>query len=210
MNRACRIIRFSDINYQSLGHYFMGLGLLRAVSGKWLHARGCWHEGLFCLIGTFSQDEVMEFLKHEWQPTAYERWWDPYQKADKSSSIHLWKARSQRTMPQVRIADTTIVPGTRNRFNPVFGTGGNIGRRDLQVAWCRASTLTEDPHSGLWLESALFGSDTELPQFTNAGTWFVYNNKAFNSGQNWYREGFLSPWSFLLACEGSLILRGGH
>jgi CRISPR-associated protein Csx17 len=60
------------------------------------------------------------------------------------------------------------------------------------------------------LEATLFGRETtDNPPFTNAGTWFVYNNKTFNSGLGWYREGALSPWSFLLAMEGALFIRGG-
>ncbi len=47
-----------------------------------------------------------------------------------------------------------------------------------------------------------------LPNLNSAGTWFVYANKTFNSGQDWYREGQISPWSFLLALEGALLLIG--
>jgi CRISPR-associated protein Csx17 len=56
----------------------------------------------------------------------------------------------------------------------------------------------------LWGETA-----TALPPLNSAGTWFVHANKTFNSGQDWYREGELSPWSFLLALEGALLLTGG-
>src|SRR5207248_5189612 len=181
---------------------------LRALSSKWHGARACWNQGNLVVVGSFSRMDAVEFLTKEWKPTPYMRWWAADQKADtkSKSSVRLWLSRSHRPLCDVRIADATLVPGSRTQFNPIFGTGGNIGKRDLQAAWTRAFQLTKDPESPEWLDSTLFGSPSELPGFANAGTWFVYNNKAFNSGQNWYREGYLSPWSFLLACEGSLLV----
>lgn len=204
------MVRFTGVDYQSLGHYFVGLGLLCAVSSKWQSARACWHKGALVLVGTFSRSDVTDFLCKEWKLTPYVRWWAADQKADTKtkSSTRLWKARSTRSVCDVRIADAALVPGSRSLFNPVFGTGGNIGKRDLQAAWTHAFDLIKEPETATWLDSTLFGTPTELPAFANAGTWFVYNNKSFNSGQSWYREGCLSPWSFLLACEGSLLMRG--
>jgi CRISPR-associated protein Csx17 len=61
-----------------------------------------------------------------------------------------------------------------------------------------------------WLRTSLFAETGEtLPDLGSAGTWFVYANKTFNSGQGWYREGQISPWAFLLALEGARLLRGG-
>src|SRR5208283_5542344 len=49
-----------------------------------------------------------------------------------------------------------------------------------------------------------------LPELTSAGTWFVYANERFNSGQEPSSEkGWISPWAFLLAIEGVRLLRGG-
>ena len=48
-----------------------------------------------------------------------------------------------------------------------------------------------------------------MPDLSSGGTWFVFANKTFNSGQSWYREGQLSPWSFLLSMEGAFLLVGG-
>ena len=56
----------------------------------------------------------------------------------------------------------------------------------------------------LWCEG-----DPELPELSSTGTWFIFANKTFNSGQEWYQEGRLSPWSFLLALKGALLLVGG-
>jgi len=61
-----------------------------------------------------------------------------------------------------------------------------------------------------WLRFSLRGEGCqEIPPIGSAGTWFTFANKTFNSGQSWYREGQISPWSFLLAMEGALLLAGG-
>jgi len=52
------------------------------------------------------------------------------------------------------------------------------------------------PHS--WLEKDL-----------NAASWFSDANKQYNSGQQAYRDGLLSPWLMVLACEGISFLSGG-
>src|SRR6185437_10781508 len=89
-------------------------------------------------------------------------------------------------------------------------TGGNVGKRDLGKLWKDARKLLSDPLSQRWLEATLTGEATApLPDLSNAGTWFVFANKTFNSGQEWFREGRLSPWSALLAMEGTLLLVGG-
>jgi len=61
-----------------------------------------------------------------------------------------------------------------------------------------------------WLRLTLFAEDCQdVPPIGSAGTWFVYANRTYNSGQDWYREGEISPWSFLLALEGAMMLVGG-
>lgn len=212
MSTALRLIPFPGINTDCLGHYLTGLGLLRAVSAAWPSARGCWHDGIFWLAGDFEEKEIATFLTSQWQPTPYTKWWTEAQKADTKakSSKQLWRKRATRKLSEIRVADTTIVPSHRNQFNPIFGTGGNIGKRDLATAHEDALDLCKKPNSADWLDITLYGKETsDAPPFTNGGTWFVYNNKTFNSGLSWYREGTLSPWSFLLAMEGALLLRGG-
>ncbi len=103
-----------------------------------------------------------------------------------------------------------MIHANRRIFNPLFGTGGNIGKRNLAALWKRCRQLSRQPEASSWLKQALFGiDDVLLPELRGAGTWFAFSNKMFNSGQDWYREGRLSPWSFLLAMEGALLLRGG-
>lgn len=100
----------------------------------------------------------------------------------------------------------------RNVFNPIFGSGGNIGRRNLAKVSLEAKKMIENAEESLkscWLDNTLFGMDADLPELKATGTWFVHANRTYNSGQaNIYREGRLSPWSFLLALEGSLLFIG--
>jgi CRISPR-associated protein Csx17 len=49
-----------------------------------------------------------------------------------------------------------------------------------------------------WLEKGL-----------NGATWFSQANKQYNNGQKASRDGLLSPWLMLLACEGIAFLSGG-
>jgi CRISPR-associated protein Csx17 len=60
-----------------------------------------------------------------------------------------------------------------------------------------------------WLGFTLYAEGCYcIPPIGSAGTWFVQANKTFNSGQDWYREGEISPWSFVLALEGAMLLAG--
>lgn len=49
-----------------------------------------------------------------------------------------------------------------------------------------------------WLEKKL-----------NAASWFSHSNKQYNNGQKAYRDGVLSPWLMVFACEGISFLSGG-
>lgn len=212
MNPSLKIHAFPGINTDCLGHYLMSLGLLKAAAGHWASARGFWKEGIFHLAGDFTASELRKHLLSEWQPQPYEKWWAEAQKvgtkAKSSASLH--GERAIRSIAEIRVADSTIIPAGRNQFNPLFGTGGNVGKRDFAKAWREANNLRTETDSPAWLEAALIGNTpTSLPPFTIGGTWFVYNNKAFNSGLDWSRDGSLSPWSYLLAMEGALLVRGG-
>ena len=212
MNPSLKLHAFPGINTDCLGHYLMSLGLLKAAASQWDSTRGFWRKGIFHLAGEFTAMELRNYLLSEWQPQPYQKWWAEAQKvgtkAKSSASLH--RERAIRSVAEVRVSDSTIIPTGRNQFSPLFGTGGNIGKRDLASAWTEASDLRSEPDTLAWMEASLTGnSSTEVPSFTIGGTWFVYNNKAFNSGLRWSRDGFLSPWSFLLAMEGALLVRGG-
>lgn len=212
MNPSLKIHAFPGINTDCLGHYLMSLGLLKAAAARWASTRGFWKEGTFYLAGDFTGAELRNYLLCEWQPQPYEKWWAEAQKvgtkAKSSASLH--RERAIRSIAEIRVADSTIIPTGRNQFSPLFGTGGNVGKRDFAKAWREANDLRAETDSPAWLEAALTGNTlTSVPPFTIGGTWFVYNNKAFNSGLDWSRDGSLSPWSYLLAMEGALLVRGG-
>jgi len=214
MNRTLRAFPFDGINTDSLGHYLAGLGLLAATARRWPTIRACWHCGRFMLLSDQVGDvtEIKQYLLTEWKPTTYDRWWSTAQKADTKAkaSSNLWKGRNDRTQDEVRLLDAHVVGMGRNCFNPVLGTGGNVGKRDMAKAWKDSVNLLKKPDRSGWLDATLTGkADCGMPDLSSGGTWFVFANKTFNSGQSWYREGQLSPWSFLLSMEGAFLLIGG-
>jgi CRISPR-associated protein Csx17 len=218
MTSELRVLRFAGIRPDNLGNYLAGLGLLSALSSnlEWRGLRGCWRDGCFVISACeLTREQVESYLLNHWKPTPYSRWWADKQKADTKAKgdQNIWRARSTEAICNVRLLDSHIVGVRRNQFNPVLGTGGNIGKRDLAKAYETALGLTyksERVNASGWLNATLYAEfDTPLPDLTSAGTWFVYANKTFNSGQSWYREGQMSPWSFLLAMEGALLLAGG-
>jgi CRISPR-associated protein Csx17 len=214
MNRTLRAFPFDGINTDSLGHYLAGLGLLAATARRWPGIRACWHRGRFMLLSDQIAEiaEFRQYLLIDWRPTTYERWWRTAQKMDTKtrSSTSLWKGRNDRTLSEVRLLDAHVVGMGRNCFNPVLGTGGNVGKRDFAKVWKDSVNLLKKPARSQWLDATLTGqADCEMPDLSSGGTWFVFANKTFNSGQSWYREGQLSPWSFLLSMEGALLLVGG-
>lgn len=214
MNRVLRAFPCDGINTDSLGHYLAGLGLLVATAQRWPTIRACWHCNRFVLLSDRIGDisEIKQYLLSAWKPPTYVRWWSTAQKADTKAkmSTNLWKIRNSRSTDEVRFLDAHIVGMGRNCFNPVLGTGGNVGKRDLAKVWKDAVSLLEEPEREGWLEGTLTGqADWAMPGLSGVGTWFVYANKTFNSGQRWHREGQLSPWSFLFSMEGAFLLNGG-
>lgn len=214
MNNILKIMPCYGIRPDCLGNYFTGLGLIAALSQKWPSTRGCWRNGCFVLMYDQTDFSSMQnFLLTEWEPSHYERWWRNAQKQDTKNKRDdsLWYERSRAGIKEVRLLDAHIVGSRRNQFNPVLGTGGNIGKRDLEKAISDALSRLENSKENkeAWLNETLHGvGSCVLPELNSAGTWFVYANKTFNSGQDWYREGEISPWSFILALEGTLLLSG--
>ncbi len=109
-----------------------------------------------------------------------------------------------------------IAPAARLSFNPLFGTGGNAGKRDFSSGWAKATAAIEKPPRG-WKREML---NADLGAFLrgepgicladfNSGCWFGAANKAFNSGTaKPFREGQLSPWAMALACEAFGLFQG--
>lgn len=203
------------LHTESLGHYLAALGVLRATTGmdEYLNIRGCWKNECFLLYGTastFNRGALCQYLLQKWEPVPFERWWSTVQAASKKDAGAIPRARASESNERVDHLDAVMVQAHRRIFNDLFGTGGNIGKRNLAAVWKQCHELSQKPDARSWLEHTLFGvDDRPLPELKGAGTWFVFSNKTFNSGQDWYREGRLSPWSFLFAMEGALLLRGG-
>ena len=206
MNQTLSVFPFDGINTESLGHYLAGLGLLVATARRWPAIRACWQGGRFILLSDqiATADEIRQYLLAEWTPTPYDRWW--YKAELTKVPGNIWKVRNEHPATDIRNLDAHIVPLTRNCFNPVFGTGGNVAKRNFAEVWKNAVKLLSKPEKGGWLDATLAGqADRGMPDLRGGGTWFVFANKTFNSGQGWYREGQLSPWSFLLSMEGAVL-----
>lgn len=205
-------ISLEGIRPDSLGGYFAGIGVLRVMAQQQSTAvRGGWRDG--CLVlqmsNDFSSDDLVDQLQVKWHPTPFEKWWKETQEASKKDSLALSKARAMLSDERVGQLDAIMVQANRRVFNDLLGTGGNVGKRDLAMVWEKCKELTNHTSAKDWLRYTLFGtSNINLPEVTGGGTWFVFSNKTFNSGQGWFREGRLSPWSFLLAIEGALLVRG--
>jgi len=207
-------LALDGLHIGSLGHYFAALGVLRATTGMngCINVRGYWKNGYFllCSEASITREALCEYLLQKWEPAPFERWWSAAQAASKKDADAIPKARSFEPDERIEQLDAVMIQANRRIFNPVFGTGGNIGKRNLAALWKRCRQLSRQSEASSWLKQTLFGTDDVLlPELQGAGTWFVFSNKMFNSGQDWYREGRLSPWSFLLAMEGALFLRGG-
>lgn len=205
MSETLRCVSFPGIMADTLGGYLAGLGLLRAATLKWPGVRGCWRNQMFLLCAAeITAPDITEFFRTEWQPTPYRRWW----KGQKA----LGPARAKATLADVALLDSHIVSrgGERNIYNPVFGTGGNVGKRDFAKVCEICGKLRNQAGAEDWLDATLWNrTDVALPDLPSTGTWFVQANKTFNSGSDVAREGQLSPWSWMLAFEGALCLAGG-
>lgn len=60
------------------------------------------------------------------------------------------------------------------------------------------------------LENLLLGRPMSwMVEKLNAASWFSESNKLYNSGQAPFREGQLSPWAMVFACEGLAAFAGG-
>jgi CRISPR-associated protein Csx17 len=199
-------VRLPGLRLDSLGNYLAAIGLLRVTTGKWPRIRGLWDDNEFVLAHSgLTRDALRDFLLHEYEPVHYKRWW----KGEKET---LAASRSwEPDLSRVKMLDAHIVARPdRNVYNDILGTGGNVGKRDFEKVSAACHELISRDNAGGWLDNTLFfRGPVELPDLPSTGTWFANANKAFNSGLSAAKEGRLSPWSYLLALEGALQLRGG-
>lgn len=185
------------------------------------------------LVRVAATQAEVDSSKREW--TQYDKAWAEAQKKgtkEKSGApLALWQAEAQEAHLELFAAHA--VPHTRVSFNPLLGSGGNAGRRDFSAGWKQAvGALAAAPMAGKGrgkkkasgrgaLASAADVRRSELRAFLlgqplswlleklAAGSWFSEATKLYNSGQSAARDGEISPWAMVLACEGLAHLIGG-
>lgn len=172
--------------------------------------------------------------KREW--TQYEKSWSDAQKkgtkAKSGAPLALWQAEAKED--ELAFFAAHAVPHARVSFNPLLGSGGNAGRRDFAAGWKKAvEALATTPNAKkgngrgkkkvepdatsavpdvrrVALEALLLRRPTTwMLDKLAAGSWFSEATKLYNSGQSPAREGQISPWAMVLACEGLAFLAGG-
>lgn len=243
------VIRLAGLHLDTLGHYFASLGLLRLSACEWPTIKGCWRDGVFCLVG--GPDNFVElesFLlevgsKNKWTP--YWQGWADAQKQDTKNktarNLALWRSTEAEETDAVFVL-SHIATAERLSFNPVFGTGGNAGKRNYSKGWKKAQEAVEEkiPTSGSKKKKekqaskqiSLIQSNNEpikeipitakqdITSFLNNGPcsllsdygaacWFSAANKIYNFNPDKpYRDGQITPWAMLLACEAFPLLVG--
>ena len=184
---------------------------------------------LLRVAGTQADPDVS---KREW--TQYDRAWLAAQKkstkTDSGTPLACWQAAA--TESQLRLCAAHAVPLARVGFNPLLGSGGNAGRRDFAAGWRKAVAMlaaAPQPRGRRKRESAPGAGGVSIPDErrreleafllgrplawlvdkVSAGSWFSSATKLYNSGQSPAREGRISPWAMVLACEGLAFFVGG-
>lgn len=162
---------------------------------------------------------------------------NPKIKATSGVPFALWQAQAEEPLLEGFAAH--VVPhGAGRSMNPILGKAGKIGQRDFATGWERAVDLLASPKSSKPAKKAAReNSDSEsainegprkreelreelkallqaaplswLEKDLNAASWFSHANKQYNNGQRAYRDGVLSPWLMVFACEGIPFLSGG-
>ena len=214
------------LTLDTLGLYLAALGLLRILSRKWPSIRGCWRNGCFTVVEPVSSEQLEEFLcevgrNEGWSD--YGKPWDAFQKKDtklaqakkSATNVALWRSR-EATENQAVLQQSHLAIGQRLSFNPLFGSGGNAGRREFAKGWQKAKeaiakpskkTKPEDIKSDL--HALLNGEPCRCLSDFGAGSWFSAANKIYNSGfKKPFKEGQITPWAMLLACEAFPLLAG--
>lgn len=216
-------VALPGLNLDSLGNYLAALGTLTLARRKWPSVRGCWKDERFVLVGGPAEIGDLEAFLSEiaeqrgW--SAYAKTWDSQQKADtKAQSARnssLWRAKDA-DETELAFFHSHLATGRKLHFNPLFGTGGNSGKRDFPKGWDRAAAFLHKPPRGTKredltadLRAFLTGEPCQCLGDFNAACWFSAANKAFNSGTaKPFREGQLTPWAMVLACEAFPLFRG--
>jgi CRISPR-associated protein Csx17 len=217
------VLPLPGLHLDCLGLCLSALGLLSLCSRRWASVRGGWRGAVFYVAGgPATESELIQYVADVGESarwSAYQNGWDKHQKADTkakgAANTARWRAREadEKVLP---LFQSHIAPAARLSFNPLFGTGGNAGKRDFPTGWAKATGAIQKPPKG-WKRELL---NSDLAAFLrgepgvcladyNAGCWFGAANKAFNSGTaRPFREGQVSPWAMALACEAFGLFQG--
>lgn len=222
-----KAVSLPGLTLDTLGLYFAALGLLRLLSRKWPEVRGCWRNGGFTVVAGPESLEPLEAyifaigLENQW--SLYEKSWDAPQKADTKAAqakkpvqaVAEWRTKAREA--DLPMLTSHLVPGEkRNSFNPLFGTGGNAGKRLFSSGWDNARKAILKPGRGIKpehlladLQAFLQGGSCSILGDFGGGSWFSLANKIYNSGfEKPFAAGQITPWAMLLACESFPLLAG--
>lgn len=220
-SRKLTAVPLPGLRPDSLGNYLVSLGLLRLLAREWPNVRIAWKEEVpHVVAGPDSLAALLDKLvdiasNKQWTP--YERGWVNQQKEStkrkSATPLAEWQAHAPEEVLELFAAH--VVPRDRAHFNPLLGSGGNAGKRAFADGWKKAieelakKTKSARQQARRELESLLRGEPMAwLLEELNAASWFSNANKLYNSGQNAYREGLISPWAMALACEGLPFFAG--
>ena len=221
--RELTVLPLPGLHLDSLGLGLAALGLLSLCSRHWSSLRGGWRGGVFYLAGgPATEDELIQFVasigeRAEWG--RYRQGWEKHQKADTDAESGArttrWRALEAEE-DELSQFQSHISTGDRLSFNPLFGTGGNAGRRNFAQGWSKATSAIKKATKGSKREmlradlvAFLRGEPGICLADYKAGCWFGADNKAFNSGTaRPFRKGQLSPWAMALACEAFGLFQG--
>jgi CRISPR-associated protein Csx17 len=195
--------------------------LLRLLAPRWPDVRIAWKDEVLHVVGgPDSLDALLNQLlevaaNNNWTP--YERGWVEKQKKStkRRSGAPLAEWQAEAPEEHLELFAAHIVPRDRAHFNPLLGSGGNAGKRAFSDGWTKAvdelrkESAKSSGQACKELQSLLMGEPVSwLLEKLNAASWFSDANKLYNSGQNRYREGLVSPWAMALACEGLPFFAG--
>jgi CRISPR-associated protein Csx17 len=191
------------------------------LARRWPDVRIAWKDEVLHVVGgPQCLDELLDELvqvaaQNQWTP--YERGWTEKQKQStrQASALPLAQWQAEAAEDHLELFVSHIVPRDRAYFNPLLGSGGNAGKRAFSDGWkkavaeLRAESANPNGKARKELHSLLMGGELSwLLEKLNAASWFSDANKLYNSGQNSYREGRISPWAMALACEGLTFFAG--
>lgn len=226
------VISVPGLSPISLGAYLAALGLLKVLSRRWPDVRAAWRDGVLHLVGgpgdRYMLADALMTVADQASWTPYGRGWVDAQKAStkakSGAKLALWQAEADEA--ELELFAAHAAPASRVFFNPLLGSGGNAGKRAFADGWKKATEALQSPNTPKKKTSRKSGANTDgrrealnalfdgeasvwQPEKLNAASWFSDANKLYNSGQNPFSEGTISPWAMALACEGLVFFAGG-